>query len=882
MTVAGITSTNNACGVTSTGYSDYTATIGEMTAGLSCDVIINDPTTTTSFSFGAIPYIVTGAVFIDFNQNGSLEDPDESFPLITGTDAAGDPFLIGTFTVPPTALPGPTRLRVRFSVSTALIPAPNELIIDPCSDLVNGETEDYTLVIINPIPSINPSCVDTATFLPKNNATDVCTHLTELSWVDTGSTAVVPVTYLVNVHEASNDELVFTEASDDSIAVITSTLKPNTQYYWVVTPESALTSASGCDTLYFTTAANENPEVDILSVGGLSNDTIAACLNQDLSLIGASKFGNGTITYNWTTSEVIAPNNADSVVFNSDSLGAIEVRVRVTDDLGCYSEDVVIADVKESPKNLVIKNASDTVPCVDGEIEYYLFGDFELVLAGYHDTSGVFQTLTVTQNNDSSYFFGAIPYPIDVEISFYTGDCFETLTKTILSMEPFIDKPTVNWPVGGFCEGNIYIATVTNSTTFATTVWSNGQVGDTLKASVSGDYYATFENDCGIQYSDTFQFDFKTTPTVQAINTPEGVVVCSNDSIELNVSSADSVVWQVTPNVSGNNYFVKSAGDYYAVIHNGSCFSNTDTVTVSQKVAPSKPVITANTASPYCQGDNVVLTTSSTDDLMWSSGETTTDITLTGNSLVTVTATNLDGCSATSNEYEVVFGGDFTGITVTVDGLTTGCDTNSTVLSVATTDAAVWYPGTIVSNAITVISSGEYYAVVTDSLGCTFTTDSISIGFDAIPNQPIINVVADSLTTPLVVGASYVWSDENGVVAATSIPSYKPLISGEFTVTVVTENGCSSAASEATMFTSVGNIELLESNISLFPNPNSGEFKILNDTPVVLDAVIINFQGKIMDRLVLVPGVNSIQSELSVGIYFISAQGVHLKLIVNQ
>ncbi|WP_191906948.1 BNR-repeat neuraminidase N-terminal domain-containing protein [Adhaeribacter soli] len=88
------------------------------------------------------------AAWIDYNQNGVFEGT-EKLGEVTGL-AAGALASIN-FTVPLTALNGSTRIRVREVWSNTNI--------DPCNLYTYGETEDYTVNILNPIPMTYVSSV---------------------------------------------------------------------------------------------------------------------------------------------------------------------------------------------------------------------------------------------------------------------------------------------------------------------------------------------------------------------------------------------------------------------------------------------------------------------------------------------------------------------------------------------------------------------------------------------------------------------------------------------------------------------------------------------------------------------------------------------------
>ncbi|MFN5176674.1 MAG: GEVED domain-containing protein, partial [Ignavibacteria bacterium] len=94
-----------------------------------------------SFNVGVSPFYGQGvAIWIDFNQNGTYE-PTERVYASADVIPAGQS-RNGTITIPVTALPGTTRMRVRCGYATL------GTSIDPCNNLTYSETEDYNVFVL--------------------------------------------------------------------------------------------------------------------------------------------------------------------------------------------------------------------------------------------------------------------------------------------------------------------------------------------------------------------------------------------------------------------------------------------------------------------------------------------------------------------------------------------------------------------------------------------------------------------------------------------------------------------------------------------------------------------------------------------------------------
>lgn len=115
------------------GYSDYTATSTNLTAGLTYTLSVNVNT--------AGNFEVDGYAWIDFNKNGLFTDAGESFNLGSTTNVANGVLFSCplSITVPANAVLGTTRMRITASY---------DLGINSCSTAFDGETEDYTINIL--------------------------------------------------------------------------------------------------------------------------------------------------------------------------------------------------------------------------------------------------------------------------------------------------------------------------------------------------------------------------------------------------------------------------------------------------------------------------------------------------------------------------------------------------------------------------------------------------------------------------------------------------------------------------------------------------------------------------------------------------------------
>ncbi|WP_417619256.1 GEVED domain-containing protein [Oceanihabitans sediminis] len=139
------------------GYNDFTsqvATVGlEETSQLSVQITADG----SDYVFA----------FIDWNQNGVLDDAGEVYTLASGTSVSGPHTM--DITVPADAALGNTRMRVKVVWDDA-----NP---DPCGVFAYGEVEDYTVLVEDPTASIDDNSMLVGSRLYPNPLNDTTFYI---------------------------------------------------------------------------------------------------------------------------------------------------------------------------------------------------------------------------------------------------------------------------------------------------------------------------------------------------------------------------------------------------------------------------------------------------------------------------------------------------------------------------------------------------------------------------------------------------------------------------------------------------------------------------------------------------------------------------------
>ncbi|MES2554495.1 MAG: VCBS repeat-containing protein, partial [Bacteroidota bacterium] len=342
-----------------------------------------------------------------------------------------------------------------------------------------------------------------------------------------------------------------------------------------------------------------------------------------------------------------------------------------------------------------------------------------------------------------------------------------------------------------FCLGGSVILTSSEPTN---NVWSTGDVTPSITVNTAGLYTVTTTvGGCPSLVSLPTIVSIGLTIPVPTISASGPTTFCAGGSVVLTSSSAIDNTWSTGETTQ--SITVSTPGNYSVTVNNGFCSASSSPIGVTVNPLPSVPTITASGATTFCSGDSVILTSSSSTDNFWSTGETTQSITVSTSGTFTVEVIE-NGCSSGNSVAETVTVNP-TPVTPTISasGSTTFCAGDSVVLTSSSSTDNFWSTGET-TQSITVLTSGNYDVMVNDGL-CSAGSASISITVNPIPALPTITA---SGATTFCSGGSVVLTSssvtDNLWSTGESTQSITVSTSGTFTIEVI-ENGCSSGNSVA-------------------------------------------------------------------------------------
>ncbi|NML39617.1 DUF3494 domain-containing protein [Chitinophaga sp. G-6-1-13] len=484
--------------------------------------------------------------------------------------------------------------------------------------------------------------------------------------------------------------------------------------------------------------------------------------------------------------------------------------VTVTNAAGCTSTCSKTITVSQTPGCLI--TGSDTI-CGGQSTQLCVPAG----AASYSWNTGA-TTNCITVNSQGTYVVAVT----DV------GGCVSTCRKTVTVGTTPVCTITGS---GTICQGqSTQLCVPAGATSY---LWSTGATTNCITVSTPGTYTVTVTNAGGCVST--------CSKTVTTSTTPECTItgsgsICQGQSTQLCVpAGATSYLWST--GATTNCITVSTPGTYTVTVTNaGGCVSTcSKTVTVS---APIVCHIYGNTS--ICQGQTTKLCApAGCTKYLWSTGATTSCITVSTPGTYTVTITNAAGCTSTCSITVTVVP-----IACSITGNTSICQGQTTKLCApAGCTKYLWSTGATTS-CITVSTPGTYTVTVTNAAGCTSTC---SITVTVAPTMCSITgntSICQGQTTKLCAPEGcikYLWSTGATTSCITvSTP-------GTYTVTTTNAAGCTSTCSTTvtvapTMCSITGNTTICQGQTTKLCAP-AGCIKYLWSTGATTSCINVSTPG---------------------------------------
>lgn len=519
-------------------------------------------------------------------------------------------------------------------------------------------------------------------------------------------------------------------------------VNPNT-----TTTYSVQVTQNGCtSTDSVVVTVNEQPTVD-----AGSDQTIFMGESAVLTATGAD-------SYLWSTGET-----TQSITVNP----VLDTSYSVTGTIGnCESTDTVTVFLLDDS---VSANAGDDAEICDGE-------SITLTASGgttyLWDTGATTASISVSPNTTTTY---------TVTVFSPSGNNTDTDSVVVTVNEiPTVDAGadvTIN-------SGEDVTLTATGADTY---LWSTGATtaSITVSPNTTITYNVTgFSNGCEATDSVTVTVNAETITA----NAGNDVAICVGETTTLTATGGTLYLWSTGETTQSIQVSPTTTTTYTVTASNASqTVSDTDDVVVTVNDLPE---VNGGNDVTIIENESTTLTASGADSYLWSTGETTTSISVSPNSTTTFTVTGfLNGCEATDD------------VTVTVNIETVSADAGEDV-TICTGESAtltasggttyLWSNGeTTASITVTPNSTITYSVTAFNTNQTASDSDDVTVNVNALPNTSAgsdVTIIEGESTTLSATGAdSYLWN--TGETTATI--QVNPQITTTYSVTGF-NNGCES------------------------------------------------------------------------------------------
>ncbi|MBL4585430.1 MAG: Ig-like domain-containing protein, partial [Flavobacteriales bacterium] len=320
------------------------------------------------------------------------------------------------------------------------------------------------------------------------------------------------------------------------------------------------------------------------------------------------------------------------------------------------------------------------------------------------------------------------------------------------------------------------------STTGSSLLWSNGSTNSSITVTTPGVYTVT----CTKSGCTSLPGSGTAAPKVLPA-TPVITVVNNCGSVTLSTNATGALLWSTGETTSS---IVVTDNHTYSVTQTvNGCTSLAASASGTPYATPSKPSLSVADNCGYS-----ILTATGTGSILWSTGETTPSITVTGSGSYWVEVTVDNGCVGTSDTVTVeVY--ELPTPVITTDGPPSFCVGDTVFLTSTVAENYLWSTGDT-TQSIFVLTSGNYTVTVTDTNGCSGTSNPAIVDINANPNPTItpggtISLCeGDTIDLVSAAAASYLWNTGD----TTQILSVS--VAGVYNVFATDSSGCSGTSAD--------------------------------------------------------------------------------------
>ena len=357
-TTGAVVNFNNTTGQSTNGYGNYSGTHSVSAfAGYSFNLSVS-PNSTFYQNFAR--------VWVDWNNDLDFDDAGETM-YSTATNTLGVPFST-SLAVPAGQALGNYKMRIRMDMGTAALGG----VLSPCGELINGETEDYKIKVIQPYPPTISSVSQPTLFCPGATVTLTGSNFYNVTGVTIGGQPVLS-------YNVVNATTITAVTNYDGAVVVTNdfgaSIEAVSSSFTGAPPSTPVTSVSSLTALYGAsqTVSIVNPDPSLIynwygssgnSLGAGESVNVSICLNQgQLSVVAVNSSAcpsslPGIISAS-TLPQIISSEDVFCGVGGGLSLTALNLLSSASILWESLTAGVVLSNTAANPTSTTIVNTSD-------------------------------------------------------------------------------------------------------------------------------------------------------------------------------------------------------------------------------------------------------------------------------------------------------------------------------------------------------------------------------------------------------------------------------------------------------------------------------------------------------------------------------------------
>ncbi len=388
------------------------------------------------------------------------------------------------------------------------------------------------------------------------------------------------------------------------------------------------------------------------------------------------------------------------------------------------------------------------------------------------------------------------------------------------------------------CNGSI---TLDAGVGFSSYSWTTGDVTQTSVVSATGPVAVVVTDANGCVGSDTAMVTLSSTPIV---NLGPDVVQCGG-TVVLDAGNPGSLYfWSNSTSAQTTN--INASGTYSVQVISPAGCSGSDAINVT---ISNQPIVNLGPDTAIC-GTGIVLNAGNPGcTYAWSTSATTQTVSV-ASGAYSVLVTNSSGCSA-SDAIVISTSGT---PTVSAGANVTICIGQNTTLTATGAVNYIWSTGaTTTSITVSPTSNTTYYVTGYAANGCS-ASDVVAVTILPLTTAQFTSSVIGAtgvFTNQSTNAVSYSWNFGDGSPANNSAnPSHVYSVNGTYTVILTATGPCGSDT--YTMVIAISQVGLqdndLSNTLSLYPNPNDGNFTLSFDFTKTKDVTIqvLDVSGRII------------------------------------